>query len=194
MNQVANVLFQSELATSRFACDTASCRGACCTMPGGRGAPLEEAELAEMQAAIGAVRKYLPAEHVASIDRNGLSEGMPGTRTTPCIDEKACVFSYTENGIARCGFERAYLQGETSWRKPLSCHLFPVRVRSSENDILRYEQIGECGPGRDEGKKQNTYLHEFLRVPLIRKFGEAWYEEFSKTCKSIDQQPSRRGS
>lgn len=194
MNTVANVMFQADLATSRFACDTAKCRGACCTMPGGRGAPIGEAELEEMDRAVEAVRKYLPREHLEAIDNHGMYEGMPGARTTMCLDEKACVFSYEDGGTARCGFERAYLEGETSWRKPLSCHLFPVRVKRSESDILRYEQISECQPGREEGKRKEIYLYEFLKEPLVRTYGEAWYQEFSDSCKSINHQPSRRGS
>lgn len=194
MNTIANVQFQADLATSRFACDTAGCRGACCTMPGGRGAPIEESEIPEIEKAFHTVRKHLPEEHLQVIDEYGLFEGMPGMRTTMCVDEKACVFSYFEDGVARCGFERAYLEGESSWRKPLSCHLFPLKIRSAEQDVLQYEQIAECRAGREKGARSQIYLYEFLKVPLVRKYGEAWYESFRSACIEANQQPSGRGS
>ncbi|MGB2959764.1 MAG: DUF3109 family protein, partial [Bacteroidota bacterium] len=100
-----------------------------------------------------------------------------------CIDEKECVFVYFEDGIAKCCFERAYLDGFLSWRKPLSCHLFPVRVRNAGQDYLHYDEIPECTGGRSRGKAEGVKLYVFLRDSLVRRFGQEWYEEFLDHCE-----------
>ena len=94
------------------------------------------------------------------------------------------MFVYFEAGVARCSFERAYEEGLTDWRKPLSCHLFPIRLRQFGKEFLRYEKIEECAPGRLKGETERIPLHEFLREPLIRRYGESWYRKFTEYCKA----------
>jgi hypothetical protein len=174
-------IVDEEILTARFACDVRMCHGACCTLPGGRGAPLDDPEVAELERAFPAVRKHLTARSLAVIASDGMVEGTSGHFHTTCIDDKDCVFVLYEEGIARCAVEKAFLAGEIGWRKPLSCHLFPVRV-AKDGSRVQYERIGECLPGLDRGMREEISLVDFLREPLTRRFGGAWYEEFRREC------------
>jgi hypothetical protein len=174
---IVDTIFVDEaIPGARFCCDLQACKGACCTLEGGRGAPVEDAEVALMMEAVPAAMAYLRPESLAEISRAGALEGGPGNWATTCIDHRACVFVYFDGqGIARCAFERAYREKLTSWAKPISCHLFPIRVRSFGQDVIRYEQMEECRPARMLGAAENVALVDFLKEPLVRKFGDGWY-------------------
>lgn len=179
---VQETTIDTVVATAKFACDLSQCKGACCTMPGPRGAPLMEEEIEEIEKAFPLVRKYLNAEHLNAIDERGLVDRSNGGATTPCVSYRACVFVTYEGGIAKCAFEKAYFNKEIGWRKPLSCHLFPIRVDRGFHDHLRYESISECSPAVQQGKEGNFYLSHFLRDALVRLYDEAWYDEFKQAC------------
>lgn len=181
---IGEAVIDAGVAEARFSCDLDVCKGACCTLEGGRGAPLEDEEVLEIYKAYPIVKRYLDERNIQTIEADGLVDGTPGDYATPCIERRDCVFAYFESGIARCSFEKAYLAGETQWRKPMSCHLFPIRIRHFGKDFVRYETIEECSGGRANGESQNVALHEFLREPLMRKYGSAWYENFSQYCRS----------
>jgi hypothetical protein len=174
---VGDAILEDDLLDARFACDLEACRGACCCLEGGRGAPLADEEVLEIERAYPVIKDALPAAHRAVLDRAGLVDGGPGEFATTCVEDRACAFVYFDEGIARCAFERAYLDGRLSWRKPLSCHLFPIRVRRVFHDALRYEQIPECKPGRMKGTRDGVRLTSFLREPLTRAYGEPWFAE-----------------
>jgi hypothetical protein len=176
---IGEALVEDDVVTAQFACDLQQCKGACCTLPGGRGAPLEDDEVEAVKNAYPHAMKYLAPDRIAAIERDGLVEGMPGSFATSCVGNTDCVLVYYEGGIAKCSLERAYFDGSTSFRKPVSCHLFPVRVHGSR---IRYEQIRECGPGRSNGEKSAMPLHRFLEESLIRKFGNEWYDQFRDIC------------
>jgi hypothetical protein len=128
------------------------------------------------------VKHYLPERHIRTIESVGPVEGRLGDFATVCIGERECAFAYFDESIARCGFERAFLDGQTRWQKPLSCHLFPIRVRRFGREFVRYEQIEECSGGRERGQKEQIRLYEFLRTPLVRKYGASWYQSFHDLC------------
>jgi len=172
---VDDALVDDEIATATFCCDVAVCKGACCTLPGRRGAPLEDGEVAQIQEAYPAIKGLLPEASVRTIESGGLVEGTPGDFATRCVDDNECVFAYFENGAARCSFEHAFLEGKISWQKPLSCHLFPIRVRHLGRDFIRYEQIEECRAGRTRGEDEQIRLYDFLKTPLARKYGQQWF-------------------
>lgn len=174
---IGEVVVDDAVTVTDFCCDLKQCKGACCTLEGGRGAPLEDDEVLEIQKAYPIVKKYLDEENIQTIAARGLYEGTKGDFSTTCIERRACVFVYYDEGIARCSFEKAFLNGEIDWRKPVSCHLFPIRVRSDGGKLLRYEQIEECAPGRLRGSKEQVALVDFLKEPLVRKYGEAWYRK-----------------
>ncbi|HLF20017.1 MAG TPA: DUF3109 family protein, partial [Bacteroidota bacterium] len=162
--------------------DLNACKGACCTLPGGRGAPLLDSEINEIQKAFPLIQKYLGPDHRHRIEEKGLFEGSDGDYTTPCYKNRACVFVTYEQGIAKCSFEKSFMNGEISWRKPLSCHLFPIRVERGTQDKLRFEFISECIPALDKGNLEDTYLSDFLKEALVRAYGELWYENFLELC------------
>lgn len=163
------------VVSARFCCDLQSCAGACCCLEGGRGAPLEDAEVPLLRDAYPAVKEYLPQRSREIIDQNGCVEGRPGDYATVCIDRRECVFVYFDGTIAKCSLERAYHEGRIPQRKPISCHLFPIRVRRFGQQFVRYEEIAECQAGRDKGAAQQIRLLDFLKDALIRRFGEEWY-------------------
>jgi uncharacterized protein DUF3109 len=180
---IGEAMIEDQVAFERFACDLNACKGACCTLPGGRGAPLEDEEVDEIRNAYPVVEQFLSARHREIIGRHGMVEGVPGSFATTCVDEHDCVFVYYEDAIARCSIERAFQEGLIGWRKPLSCHLFPIRVSGNGATRLRYEKISECSPGRATGRNLNAPLHVFLKDALVRKFGESWYAEFRSACE-----------
>ncbi len=161
-------------------------------MPGPKGAPLTEVETKEIEKAFPVIKKYLSRDHIRAIDEHGLVERSGGDVTTSCFDHKACVFVTYDKGIAKCSFETAYFRNEIGWRKPLSCHLFPIRVDRDFHEHLRYESISECSPALDRGQIENIELSNFLKDALVRRFGETWYEEFQKACTSQRFSPSVR--
>ena len=178
--EISKIEVDEAIPEVRFACDLKACRGACCTMPGANGAPLREDEVEEIERAFPAIRKYLSREHLETIRLGGLVDGPPGDRTTPCYNSRACVFVTYEEGIAKCAFEKAYWKGEIGWRKPLSCHLFPIRV--GRTNQLRFEYIPECRPALERGKKENIYVSDFLKDSLTRAYGSSWYAAFKRLC------------
>ena len=183
---IGKATVDERIAHQRFACDLIQCKGACCTLPGGRGAPLDDAEIKELETAFPIVQKYLPERNLQQIARTGLYEGYPGNYATSCVDNRDCVFVYYEEGIARCSIEKAHINGELQWRKPLSCHLFPIRISNNPLPELRYEKISECTPAIAKGNANDIPLYEFLKEPLIRKFGKEWYDTFHSACKERD--------
>lgn len=181
---VGEAVVDDAVAQAKFCCDLEQCKGACCTSEGGRGAPLEDDEVLEIAKAYPIVKQYLDEKNIRTIEQSGLFDGSPGDYATNCIENRECVFAYFERGIAQCSFEKAFLKGEIDWRKPLSCHLFPIRIRHFGKDFVRYEVIAECASGRTKGENEEIPLHEFLKAPLTRKYGEAWYQNFLEFCKT----------
>jgi len=181
---IEQFLIDPAIAATQFACDLDQCKGACCTMPGHRGAPVLDKEVDEIEKAYPIVMKYLTFRHKDTIEERGLIQGRRGDYTTQVVDKRACVFAIFENGVAKCSFEKAFMNGEITWRKPISCHLFPIRVSHGEKEQLRFEFIAECRPALERGIKQSVPLWQFLRTSLTRAYGEAWYKEFEAYCQS----------
>jgi hypothetical protein len=167
-----------------FCCDLHSCKGACCCIAGGRGAPLEDEEIREIERAYPIVKHLLSEKSIRTIETSGLVDGEPGDCATPCIDQQECVFVFFEDGIAKCAFERAYQEKRISWRKPISCHLFPIRISGMGRDFIRYMEIEECEGARKRGLAEKVKLIEFLRDPLIRRYGETWYGHLLAACST----------
>ncbi len=172
---IGEAIVQNPVTDAYFCCDLEKCKGACCTLEGGRGAPLLDEEIEPMSNSLPFALEYVDRKHLSYIEEHGFFEGSTGDYTTKCIDNKACVFVYYQNGIARCSLERAFEEGYTSWKKPISCHLFPVRISNGKPTMVRYEQIAECSAGVKKGKRDAIPLVMFLEEPLRRRFGDEWY-------------------
>lgn len=181
---VDDILISDRVVNAPFSCNLGACLGGCCVQ-GDSGAPLEEAELAELERVLPRVRKYLRKEAHEIIDRKGVwEERGEGEFVTNCVESRECVFVTYEGPIAKCAIQKAYVEGKVDFVKPVSCHLYPLRVeRHGGVTVLNYENIPLCDSGRAAGCSQGIQLAEFLREPLIRRFGEAWYAQFKLACE-----------
>lgn len=176
---VEDTLISDELVDAPFTCNLGACHGACCVQ-GESGAPLEPEERASLENVLPRVRTYLRPEALEVIERQGVwEEDDPGRYATTCVDDAECVFVTYEGPVAKCAIHKAYLDGRIDFIKPISCHLFPVRVENyGGHDVLNYERTSMCAPARTLGDRRNTQLVDALREPLVRKYGAAWYEAF----------------
>ncbi|MCE1188854.1 MAG: DUF3109 family protein [Ignavibacteria bacterium] len=180
---VGGVLINRELSTIKFTCDLTKCKGACCTLESEFGAPIREDEIPLMENSIDAAKKYLPAEHREELEKNGFYEVKNGDYLTRSLNNKACLLVYYDDGIAKCALEKAFFNGESSFRKPVSCHLFPIRISDFGGDILRYETFSECAPALELGKKTGTSIVRFCHESLTRNYGKEWYNELTRAAE-----------
>jgi hypothetical protein len=192
MLPILDIIADDALASTRFACDLGHCKGACCTMPGGRGAPVDDAEVAFVRESVDAALPYLPERNREIIRTLGPLEGRSGDWATRCIDNRDCVFVYYDGAVAKCAIERAHFNGETPFRKPISCHLFPIRVTDVLGGAyLRYEEIPECEGALKNGEKKGIPLYRFLKDALTRAFGKETYDALVEQIESRPTKPSR---
>ncbi len=182
---IGNAIVSEDLLNVHFTCDLVKCSGRCC-VEGEAGAPLTEDETAILQSIYPSIKPYLPYKSLKSIAKQGLFvKDFEGELTTPLIDNKHCVYACFDDGkIARCAIEKAYFDGLIKYRKPLSCHLYPVRItKNNLYDAVNYHKWHLCGPARKYGKKLNIPVYEFAKDALIRKYGNEWYNEFANIAK-----------
>jgi hypothetical protein len=177
---VEEVLVRTEVLQTKFACDLQKCKGACCTMESEYGAPLQLDEIGIISEILDVVKEYLSERNQKEIDVNGFYNIKHNDPMTASIDKKDCVFVYYEKDIAKCAIEKAYLDGRVDFRKPISCHLFPIRISNFGNDVLRYEKFSECGPALEKGKTTNTTIAEFCEDSLVRLYGKNWYSSLKE--------------
>lgn len=182
MFSIGNTQIDDDIAYERFACNLPQCKGACCTLYGGRGAPLRDDEVSELQSAYPFVRQYLNKQHIQVIESFGIVEEYQGKYSTVCVENKACVFVCYEYDVACCSLEKAFIAGVISWQKPLSCHLYPIRIVNESSERIKYERITECHPAKQFGILNNIKLFDFVKDALIRKYGEEWYDKFRDIC------------
>ena len=185
MFAVDHVLISDELLDAPFACNLAACAGGCCVQ-GDSGAPLEADEREALEAAVPHVRKYLVPEALAVIDDAGAwEETSDGGYATRCLADGPCVLVTYDGPVAKCALQKAHAKGEIDFPKPISCHLYPLRVTDyGDLEALNYEQIDLCGAARKNGRRLGLQLADFLREPLVRRYGEAWYEQFVTTLRA----------
>ncbi len=182
-----NTLLSEELFDNHFICDLTKCKGACC-VEGDFGAPLEEKEIAILENELDKILPYLSMEAVTQIKSKGVWEkDKDGDIVTTCLPSGECNFSFrNEQGILSCGIEKAWKEGETQFRKPISCHLYPIRIsKVGEYDALNYNRWEICKPACKLGEKHKVTVFAFLKEPLIRKFGENWYNEVTAISSSL---------
>ncbi|MBS1743025.1 MAG: DUF3109 family protein [Bacteroidetes bacterium] len=190
MIAIDNVLVSDKLVSDQFVCDLTKCKGACC-VDGDAGAPLNKTELKNIDEVFDKVYPYLNKESKSAIEKQGryVYDREFGW-VTPTIESKICVYGITDNnGIVKCGIEQAYLDGKISWKKPISCHLFPVIVTKSKDGITEYANYepreDNCKAACALGKKLKVPVYQFLKEPLIRKFGEEFYAALDATATHL---------
>jgi len=193
MIAIDHVLVSDQVITDAFVCDLTQCKGACC-VDGDAGAPLDRKELQKIDEVFDAVLPYLSEESVREINQQGryVYEKEYGW-VTPTINSAICVYAIKdEKGIVKCGIEQAYLDGKVSWKKPISCHLFPVVVKKSSDGITEFANYqpreDNCKAACALGKKLKVPVYQFLKEPLIRKFGKNFYEALDATAQHLKEE------
>jgi Protein of unknown function (DUF3109) len=181
---IEKVIVSDAVLEEQFVCNLHACKGACC-VEGDEGAPLSEEEAGILEKAYEKVKPFLTAESLKTIKTSGLYKKTPKGLRTNLMKSGACVFVQKENEIAKCGIEMAWQAGEITFRKPVSCHLYPVRVQSLADGFtaVNYEEWEICKPACELGKSLKTPVFRFLKEALIRKFGTDFYEALEQAAK-----------
>ena len=187
MYQIGDVLISDEVLTERFICDLQDCKGACC-IEGDAGAPLELDEVLELEEVLPVIWDGLDLQARKVINKQGVAYTDPeGQLVTSIVNGKDCVFTcYDEQGCCFCAIEKAFREGKTKFRKPISCYLYPIRVKQvGDMEALNYNRWNICKAAVLLGLKEDVRVYEFLKEPLIRKFGEAWYQERTEAVEEL---------
>ncbi len=188
MISIGDVLVSDQVIEENFVCDLIKCKGACC-VEGDAGAPLDNKELKEINEAYTSVIPYLSQESKIAIEQQGkYIYDKEFEWVTPTVNSGMCAYGITdEKGIVKCGIEQAYNDGKISWKKPLSCHLFPIKIKKSKTgktDFVNYEPREDlCKAACSLGKKLKVPVHLFLKDALIRKYGNDFYEALCATAE-----------
>ena len=185
--QVGKVLLSTEIVTEYFCCDLSACHGQCC-VDGESGAPLTLDEAAELERLLPTIEDSLSAEARKVIADQGVAYvDVEGDLVTSIVNGQDCVFTCYEDGCCLCAAERAYREQLTDWCKPISCALYPIREKRLSNDYvgLNYHRWNVCDPARRKGQELRLPLYRFLKSPLTRRFGEAWYKELEAAVDAL---------
>ncbi len=187
---IDNKLVSDEIIEEQFVCDLNKCKGGCC-VDGDAGAPLSKEELKHLDEVYDAVLPYLDEENKKELVKQGkyVYDKEFGW-VTPTIESKVCVYGMTDaKGIVKCGIEQAYNDGKVNWKKPISCHLFPIRVKLSKNKVTEYVNYEPredlCSAACTLGKKLKVPVYVFLKDALVRKYGTEFYETLDATAKHV---------
>ncbi|MBC7652987.1 MAG: DUF3109 family protein [Oligoflexus sp.] len=189
MIEVGGHLVSDELAKENFICNLDKCKGACC-IEGDSGAPLNEDELQILDDIYPKVKHLMTQKGIEAIESQGTYvKDFEGDYTTTCVDgNKECAYVTWENGITKCAIEKAYEQGLVDWKKPISCHLYPIRLTQYPDfDMLNYDRWSICSPACSFGEEHKVKVYQFLKEPLIRKYGEEWYQELEMNIDALNQ-------
>ncbi|WP_395803070.1 DUF3109 family protein [Daejeonella sp.] len=185
MIEVKNTLVHEDIVRENFVCNLNKCKGICC-IEGDSGAPLERSELAILDEIYPIIKPYMTEKGIAVIEEFGTYvKDFEGDYTTPCVDtNKECAYVIMENGITKCSIEKAYEDGKIAWKKPISCHLYPIRITNyPEFEVLHYDRWNICSPACSFGNELKVPVYQFLKEPLIRKYGADWYQELVDKAK-----------
>ncbi|MDY8136872.1 DUF3109 family protein [Aquimarina sp. 2201CG5-10] len=187
MFQLGKTIISEEIIKKDFVCNLSACKGACC-IDGEAGAPLEESETKKLEEVYPIVKTYLRKEGVKAIEEQGVYvKTEQGELETPLINGADCAYViFDDKGTAMCAIEEAYNQGEIDWKKPISCHLYPIRVQDyTEFSAVNYHRWEICDDACTLGKELQVPIYKFVKEALIRKFGENWYLELEKVAEDF---------
>lgn len=188
--EVGDVLISTSILTEKFCCDLDACGGACC-IEGDAGAPVTMDEVSDIEASLDAAWPYMSAAAQAVVDRQGVVYTDPeGELVTSIVHGKDCVFTFYENRCCLCALERACREGRSRFTKPISCALYPIREKRFGGGLvgLNLHHWAVCDAAYKLGRELDIPVYRFLREPLIRRFGQAWYEELEQVAKEFIQQ------
>ncbi|WP_299776767.1 DUF3109 family protein [uncultured Formosa sp.] len=186
MFQIGKTIISEEIIEKNFLCNLSACKGQCC-IDGDAGAPLEEKEIQILEDIYPKVKPFLRQKGIDAIEAQGTYITTDfGDYETPLIDGADCAYViFDKKGTALCAIEEAYNQGEVSWKKPVSCHLYPIRIKEfTEFSAVNYDRWEICDDACALGKELQVPIYKFVKEALIRKFGEDWYMELEKVAKT----------
>ena len=185
MIQIDDKLISEDVFSEEFVCNLSKCKGACC-VEGDVGAPLDKNETEILDLLYPKIKPYLTDDGIKAIEKQGTwtTDPMDGDFVTPMVEDRECVYvTYDERGITKCGIEKAYEDGAIDWQKPISCHLYPIRVTEYRTfSALNYHEWPICNDACTLGKELQVPVYKFLKTPLIRKYGEEFYETLSEAA------------
>lgn len=187
--EIDDKIISTEILTECFACDLSVCRGDCC-VEGNAGAPLDIEEIDTLEEEWDNYSPYMTEAGRRVIENEGfMVVDSDGDYTTPLIGDADCAYAFRENGVTYCAIERAWFEGKTPFRKPISCHLYPIRVKKFSNGTIgmEYHRWDICNCARECGKKMGVKIYQALREPIIRAYGENFYNELDKAAKFIEE-------
>jgi hypothetical protein len=188
---VGDILVSEDLFDKKFVCDLTACKGACCVQ-GDAGAPLAEDEPGILEEEYEHFKAFLRPEGIAAVERDGVfTIDSDGDLVTPLVNGQECAYTvFDADGVAGCGIEKAWLAGKTRFRKPVSCHLYPVRVKKLVDiDALNYHSWDICKPACTCGAKLQVPVYRFLKDALERAYGEAWYAQLVEVATEWEKRP-----
>lgn len=191
MIQIGKAIVSFDVFEKKFLCDIASCKGICC-VEGDSGAPLTQEEALLIEKYYPVFKEYITPKFQVEIEEQGFSVvDRDGDLVTPIHEDQACLYTFEDaDGVTKCAIEKAYLEGKIDFRKPISCHLFPIRIKEYKDfDAVNYQQLNICKCARKCGAKAQLPMYKFLKEPLIRKYGEDWYKELEIAAEYLDKNP-----
>ena len=189
--EIKDKIVSLELFKKNFVCDLNACKGACC-VEGDEGAPLTFEEVDIIEEILEDVKPYMRPEGIAEVEKNGVFYMAPNNEpVTTLVNGQECAFVYfDEKGITKCAIEKAYLEGKTTFKKPISCHLYPIREKKFHDfTALNYDKWSICDPACKLGDDLKVPVYKFLKEPIIRAYGEDFYNEMeiiSEEIKKVD--------
>ncbi len=187
MIAIDETLISEDLLETQFVCDLSKCKGACC-VEGDAGAPLEKEEVKMLEKVFEEVKPFLRAEGVLAIEQQGTSvlDLMDNEPVTPLVNGAECAYViFDEKGTTKCGIEKAWEAGATAFRKPISCHLYPVRIQKYPHyEAVNYHKWQICAPACDLGKSLQVPVYKFLKDALITKYGPEWYNQLEEVAEN----------
>lgn len=178
MIEIDDKIVSADLLRECFACDLSRCKGICC-VEGNAGAPLDAEEIGELEAEYEHYKSYMTPDGIEAVERQGFAVlDEDGDLTTPLVHDAECAYACVENGVTLCAIEKAWRDGRTQFRKPISCHLYPIRlVRFANGAVgLNYHRWNVCAPARECGRKLGIPVYKALKEPILRRFGEEFYK------------------
>lgn len=182
---IGNTIVSENVADRCFCCDLGRCKGQCC-VEGDCGAPLLESEIPVLGRVLPEVRPYMTKEGLEVVEREGVSAlDNAGEPCTPLVNNRECAYvAWGEDGTAFCAIEQAYRDGRIDFKKPVSCHLYPIRVDDfGEFTAVNYHEWDVCRCAVAKGRETGIPLYQYLKEPLVRRFGQEWYDELVDACE-----------
>ena len=190
MIQIDDKLISEDLFSEEFVCNLAKCKGICC-VEGDAGAPLDEDETEILDEIYPKIKSYLRPEGIQAIEEQGTyTLDFEGDLVTPLVNNTECAYViFDEKGYTKCAIEKAYEDGVIDWQKPISCHLYPIRITEYSNfSAINYHEWDICSDACTLGKELGVKVYQFLKKPLIRKYGEEFYQTLSEAAEEWEKE------